>query len=71
MSEPQTPVASGATNRPPLMRAAPDSRAQLFFETLAAEMRKPHFGQQFAEIYRGILLRAEEAGIYLPPKDTK
>jgi hypothetical protein len=53
------------------MRAAPDSRAQLFFETLAAEMRKPHFGQQFAEIYRGILLRAEEAGIYLPPKDTK
>ena len=41
-------------------------RQQGFFESLAAEMRKPHFGGLGKDIYAGILLRAQEAGIYNP-----
>jgi hypothetical protein len=46
--------------------SAPWLRTQLFFEELAAETRKPHFGQQAREWVQALLVRAEEAGLYQP-----
>lgn len=40
--------------------------SQTYFANLAGEMRRPHFGEQFREIYRALLLRAQEAGLYTP-----
>lgn len=42
-------------------------RTQKFFEQLAAEARKPHFGA--IEFTRALLVRAEEAGLYVPTKE--
>lgn len=42
------------------------TKSQTYFSNLAAEMRRPHFGEQFREIYRALLLRAQEAGLYSP-----
>lgn len=39
---------------------------QTFFSTMAAEARRPHFGDQAKEWTRSLLLRAEEAGLYHP-----
>lgn len=48
--------------------SAPRLRAQLFFEELANETRKPHFGDQAREWVRALLLRAQEADLYRPPE---
>lgn len=40
---------------------------QAFFAQLAAEAEKPHHGSK--ELTRALLLRAEEAGLYSPPKE--
>jgi len=47
--------------------SAPWLRTQLFFEELAAETRKPHFGLQAREWVAALLTRAQEAGLYQPP----
>ena len=41
-------------------------KAQRFFAELAAEMRKPHFGEAFREYQRALLTRAQEANLYTP-----
>lgn len=41
-------------------------RSQVFFVALDAETRKPHCGEHHKGVYRAILLRAEEAGLYQP-----
>jgi len=40
------------------------SRTQAFFVGLAVEMRKPWFGDGSRDMYRALLLRAQEAGLY-------
>ena len=50
--------------------AATRERAQRFFAVLAAEMRRPSFGEQSAGIIRALLLRAEEASLYSPTLET-
>lgn len=47
------------------------SRAQGFFAQLAAEIRKPHFGVHQREFIVALLNRAQEAGLYAPPKETE
>jgi hypothetical protein len=42
------------------------NRAQAFFAQLAAEARKPHFGDAFRDYQRALLLRAQEQGLYTP-----
>lgn len=40
--------------------------AQRFFAQMAAESRKPHFGEMQAGWMRSLLIRAEEAGLFDP-----
>ena len=40
--------------------------SQQFFARLAAEMRRPSFGERDREVVKNILLRAQEAGLYRP-----
>jgi hypothetical protein len=42
------------------------ARAQAFFASLAAEMRRPSYGEQSREFARALLLRAQEANLYTP-----
>jgi len=49
-----------------LERIALQKRVQGFFAGLEAEMGKPHFGGHARDTYRGILLRAQESGLYKP-----
>jgi hypothetical protein len=42
------------------------NRTQVFFETLASEIRKPSFGDMAKGVFQDLLMRAEVAGIYLP-----
>jgi hypothetical protein len=44
-------------------------RAQKFFADIAAEMRKPHFGERGRELMAAILVRAEEAKLYTPERE--
>ncbi len=44
------------------------AKSQKFFADLAAESRKPHFGDQTKSWVASLLVRAEEAGIYAPEK---
>lgn len=46
-----------------------DERSQKYFADLAAEARKPHFGEHEKQFTRALLLRAEEAGLYTPDKE--
>lgn len=41
-------------------------RAQEFFQRMADEMVRPHYGQAAKEMHRAVLIRAEEAGLYVP-----
>lgn len=41
-------------------------RAQLFFATIAAEMRRPSFGDMAKSVLGPVLLRAQEANLYTP-----
>lgn len=45
------------------------AKSQAFFEQLAAEMRKPHFGEHAKQFTAALLIRAEEAGIYTRPNE--
>jgi hypothetical protein len=40
--------------------------SQQFFEALAAEARKPHFGDREKQWTAALLIRAQEAGLYTP-----
>lgn len=44
-----------------------EGRASYFFECLAFEAEKPHFGAK--EFTRALLLRAQEHGLYTPDKE--
>ena len=46
--------------------SAERAKAQRFFASLAAEMRKPSFGEQSQSLMRALLLRAQEAQLYRP-----
>ncbi len=43
---------------------------QAFFETLAAECRRPHVGDAFKTFTASLLLRAQEARIYTPEEHS-
>lgn len=43
--------------------------AHLFFEELRKEALRPHCGEHFKQYTRALLLRAQEAGLYLPPTE--
>lgn len=45
------------------------TKTQAFFTQLAAEMRKPHFGEHAKQFTSALLIRAEEAGIYTRPNE--
>jgi hypothetical protein len=42
------------------------TKAQAFFATLAAESRRPSFGEMQSGWTRNLLLRAQEAGLFDP-----
>ena len=44
------------------------AKAQEFFEGMAAEMAKPHFGEHARAHHRAVLIRAEEFGLYQPQR---
>ncbi len=44
------------------------ARSHLFFEDLAKEARKAHFGEQSKQWTANLLKRATEAGLYAPPE---
>lgn len=48
--------------------ATDGEKAQAFFENMANEAKKPHFGDHMREWTRALLLRAEEAALYDPRK---
>lgn len=48
-----------------------EEAVQQFFEALQNEIRKPHFGGPAKEVVANLLLRAQEAGIYQPPKELQ
>ena len=39
---------------------------QGFFAAMAAELRRPHFGEHARVVTHSMLIRAEEAGLYVP-----
>ncbi len=49
----------------------PADRAQEFFAALAAETRRPSFGDKDREFVRNLLLRAQEAGLFDPTKENE
>jgi hypothetical protein len=46
--------------------SSPWLRTQLFFASYAEEVRKPHYSHQHRDWVRGLLIRAQEAGLYTP-----
>ena len=57
MSETEQATYPGIPDEPP---------SQRFFANLAAEMRKPAFGDHARDIYAALLVRAQESGLYTP-----
>lgn len=45
-------------------------KSQAFFAQLAGESRKPHFGDMQKDWLKALLVRAQEAQLYDPTKDT-
>lgn len=46
------------------------AKSQRFFAALAAEMRKPSFGEMQAGWMRALLIRAQEASLYDPTQEN-
>ena len=44
-------------------------RVQTFFANLSAETRRPSFGDRDREYVKNLLLRAQEAGLFYPPRE--
>lgn len=51
-------------------RAEQQAKSQAFFQTLADSIRPVHVGHERKAFVAELLLRAQEAGLYEPPKGT-
>ncbi len=47
-----------------------ESKAQAFFARLLDETRRPSYGDAQRDFIRNLVLRAQEAGLYEPPREN-
>ena len=59
-------TAEEAQDMMPRNGASTLEKSQAFFSGLAAEIRKPSYGDQHREFVRALLIRAQEAELYSP-----